>query len=114
MAKIYTSVFIVYICFGRATGIVNIDPEKKEKIDNFANSLLFDCNKHSNIVGMNLAVVFDGAVLYTTGYGVKNLSKSFLNCKHIKVKTWRKEFQHYSSFMRSKCPSNVCNEHIKK
>ena len=76
MAKIYTSVFIVYICFGRATGIVNIDPEKKEKIDNFANSLLFDCDKHSNIVGMNLAVVYEGEILYTTGYGVKNLGRS--------------------------------------
>ena len=98
MAKIYTSVLLVCICFGSATGIVNIDPEKKEKIDNFANSLLFDCDKHSNIVGMNFAVVFEGEVLYTTGYGVKNLGKSFLNCIHIKVKTWRKEFQHYSSF----------------
>ena len=78
MAKIYTSVFLVCICFGSATGIVNIDPEKKEKIDNFANSLLFDCDKHSNIVGMNLAVVFEGEVLYTTGYGVKNLGKYFL------------------------------------
>ena len=55
--------------------ITNIDPEKKEKIDDFINSLLFDCDKHSNVVGMNLAIVYEGEILYTTGYGVKNLGK---------------------------------------
>ena len=56
-------------------GITNIDPEKKEKIDDFINSLLFDCDKHSNVVGMNLAIVYEGEILYTTGYGLKNLGK---------------------------------------
>ena len=56
-------------------GIVNIDPEKKEKIDNFVNTLLFDCDRHSNVVGMNLAIVYEGEILYTTGYGVKHLGK---------------------------------------
>ena len=56
-------------------GIVNIDPEKKAKIDDFVNSLLSECDRHSNVVGMNLAVVYEGDVLYTTGYGVKNLGK---------------------------------------
>ena len=56
-------------------GIDNIDPEKKEKIDNFVNSLLLDCDKHSNIVGMNLAIVYEGEILYTTGYSLKNLGK---------------------------------------
>ena len=48
---------------------------KKEKIDNFVNTLLFDCDRHSNVVGMNLAIVYEGEILYTTGYGVKNLGK---------------------------------------
>ena len=59
------------MCFG----IDNIDPEKKEKIDKFVNSLLSNCDKHSNVVGMNLAIVYEGEILYTTGYGVKNLGK---------------------------------------
>ena len=58
-----------------AYGIVNIDPEKKEKIDNFVNKLLFDCSRHRNIVGMNLAIVYEGEILYTIGYGVKNLGE---------------------------------------
>ena len=77
MANIYTSAVLVGLCLGSATGIVNIHPEKKEKIDNFANSLLFDCDKHNDIVGMNLAIVHEGEVLYTTGYGIKNLGKYF-------------------------------------
>ena len=56
-------------------GIVNIYPEKKEKIDNFVNSLLSECDKHRNVVGMNLAIVYEGEILYTTGYGVKNLGR---------------------------------------
>ena len=56
-------------------GITNIDPEKKEMIDEFINSLLFDCDKH-NVVGMNLAVVYNGETLYTTGYGLRNLGES--------------------------------------
>ena len=103
MAKICTSVFLACICFASVTGIVNIDPEKKEKIDNFANSLLFDCDKHSNIVGMNLAVVFEGEVLYTTGYGVKNLGKSFHNCKRIiKLRPAGKNFNTTDLFVSSK------------
>ena len=56
----------------QCTGIVNIDPEKKQQIDDFINSVLFDCEKH-NIVGMNLAIVFQGETLYTTGYGLRDL-----------------------------------------
>ena len=56
-------------------GITNIDPEKKELIDEFVNSLLFGCDKHS-VVGMNLAVVYNGEILYTTGYGLRNLGES--------------------------------------
>ena len=54
---------------------MNIDPEKQQLIDDFINSLLFDCQKHK-IVGMNLAVVYQGETLYTTGYGVRNLGIS--------------------------------------
>ena len=56
------------------SGIINIDPEKKEQIDDFVNSLLFDCDKH-NVVGMNLAIVHNGEILYTTGYGLRNLGE---------------------------------------
>ena len=80
MTKICIAALHVCVFFGSAIGIVNIDPEKKEKIDNFANSLLFECDKH-NVVGMNLAVVHEGEVLYTTGYGVKNLGNFCLNRK---------------------------------
>ena len=70
------SILICVIIFCTTVyGIVNIDPEKKEKIDNFVNTLLFDCDRHSNVVGMNLAIVYEGEILYTTGYGVKNLGK---------------------------------------
>ena len=76
MAGLRTSVFLCIIIFcARISAIINIDPERKEKIDNFVNSLLFDCNRHRNIVGMNLAIVYEGEILYTTGYGVKNLGK---------------------------------------
>ena len=53
------SILICVIIFCTTVyGIVNIDPEKKEKIDNFVNTLLFDCDRHSNVVGMNLAIVY--------------------------------------------------------
>ena len=75
------SLLILVICLEYVTGIVNIESKKIEKIDNFINSLLFNCDRHSNIVGMNLAIVYEGEILYTTGYGVKNLGKFiFLNC----------------------------------
>ena len=66
---------MVIFCTTFVNGIVNIDPEKKEKIDNFVNSLLSECDRHSNVVGMNLAIVYEGEILYTTGYGVRNLRK---------------------------------------
>ena len=63
------------------SGIINIDPEKKEQIDDFINSLLFDCDKH-NVVGMNLAIVHNGEIVYTTGYGLRNLGEhDILNSK---------------------------------
>ena len=63
------------------SGIINIDPGKKEQIDDFINSLLFDCDKH-NVVGMNLAIVHNGEILYTTGYGLRNLGEhDILNSK---------------------------------
>ena len=53
---------------------MNIDPEKQQQIDDFINSLLFNCEKH-HVAGMNLAVVHQGETLYTTGYGVRNLGE---------------------------------------
>ena len=76
MAELRISVFLCIIIFcERISATINIDPKRKEKIDNFVNSLLFNCDKHSNVVGMNLAIVYEGEILYTTGYGVKNLGK---------------------------------------
>ena len=73
--SIRMSLLILLICIECVIGIVNINKKKKEKIDNFVNSLLFDCDRHSNVVGMNLAIVYEGEILYTTGYGVKNLGR---------------------------------------
>ena len=75
-----TSLLVLIICFESAIGSANIETKKKEKIDNFVNSLLFDCDRHSNVVGMNLAIVYEGEILYTTGYGVKNLGRFVLIC----------------------------------
>lgn len=55
-------------------GVANLDPEKQRRIDEFALSLIRDCDEH-DIAGLNLAVVQGGAVLYTTGYGVRNLGE---------------------------------------
>ena len=59
---------IVNECYG----VVNIDEGTKKLIDEFVESVIFDCEKH-DIVSMNLAVVSNGEVAYTTGYGVKDL-----------------------------------------
>ena len=59
---------IFYECYG----IVNIDEERRQLIDEFVESVIFDCEEH-DIVSMNLAVVYKGEVAYTTGYGVKDL-----------------------------------------
>ena len=75
MTELGKSVLCLIVLLPSVCGIDNIDPEKKEKIDNFVNSLLLNCNKHSNVVGINLAIVYEGEILYTTGYGVKNLGK---------------------------------------
>ena len=74
MAELRIGVFLCIIFCARISAIINIDSESKEKIDNFVNSL-FECDRHRYIVGMNLAIVFEGEILYTTGYGVKNLGK---------------------------------------
>ena len=75
MVRKHILLCVIIFCTTAVNGIVNLDPEKKEKIDTFINSLLFDCDRHRNIVGMNLAIVYEGEILYTTGYGVKNLGK---------------------------------------
>lgn len=59
----------------QSKAIVNIDPEKQQLIDDYINSLMFDCEQN-NIAGMNLAIVHQGETLYTTGYGVRNLGKN--------------------------------------
>ena len=57
---------VIIFCTTTVNGITNIDPEKKEKIDSFVNSLLSECDSHSNVVGMNLAIV-TARVRSTTG-----------------------------------------------
>ena len=74
--------FCVLLNIGNIDGIVNIDPEKKEQIDHFVNSLLFECDKH-NVVGMNLVVVYEGEILYTTVYGLRNIGASFYFIKNV-------------------------------
>ena len=73
MSRVYILLCLLGLC-RFSEGIVNIDPEKQQQIDDFINSLLFDCEKH-RVAGMNLAVVHQGETLYTTGYGVRNLGK---------------------------------------
>ena len=76
MERLGKSVMFFAIIFSTTVnGIVNIDPEKKEKIDNFVNSLLSECDEHRNVAGLSLAIVYEGEILYTTGYGVKNLGR---------------------------------------
>ena len=81
MEGIKKSILLCMIfCSAWVSGIVNINLEKKQKIDEFVNSLLFNCERHKNTVGMNLAVVYQGEILYTTGYGVRSLGKSNSFC----------------------------------
>ena len=70
--------FILLFCIALkvSQGKVHLDGEKKKNIDNFINSLLFDCAKHK-ISGMNLAIVFKGETLYTPGYGLRDIGKNF-------------------------------------
>ena len=70
-------IFVLYVAIfcTTANGIINIDPEKKEKIDNFVNSLLSECDRHQNVAGLGLSIVHEGEIIYTTGYGVKNLGR---------------------------------------
>ena len=65
---------VISLCsiFYKCNGIVNIDEERRQLIDEFVESVIFDCDIH-NIVSMNLGVVYKGEVAYTTGYGVKDL-----------------------------------------
>ncbi len=71
---------VLALCVVCVTGtVVKIHPEKRARIDSFVTGLLNDCEKQRNIVGMNLAVVYRGETLFTTGYGVKNRGiKNFL------------------------------------
>ena len=64
-------------CIVCVSGIENIDAEKQQKIDDFINSLLFSCGRH-HYAGMNLAIVYQGEIAYTTGYGVRNLGMNLL------------------------------------
>ena len=59
-------------------GIENIDEAKKQKLDDFINSVLFSCDRN-HFAGANLAVVYQGEAVYTTGYGVRHLRKKNKN-----------------------------------
>ncbi len=72
--RLLCTVSLLLLLAGSTRGVVNLDPDRKQLIDAFVNSLLFDCEKHQ-VAGMNLAVVFRGEVVYTTGYGVRDLGE---------------------------------------
>ena len=59
----------------KSNGISKIVDEKKHKIDDFMKSLFFSCERHS-FAGVNLAIVHQREIVYTTGYGVRNLGKT--------------------------------------
>ena len=67
--------FISFVFAGKCAGIIKIADEKKQNIDNFMNSLFFSCDRH-RFAGVNLAVVYQGEIAYTTGYGVRNLGEN--------------------------------------
>ena len=67
--------FLLFVFAEKSTGISKIVDEKKHKIDDFMNSLFFSCDRHS-FAGANLAIVHQGEIVYTTGYGVRNLGKT--------------------------------------
>lgn len=80
---------LAFVTFRQSGGIVNIDPEKRQQIDDFINSILFDCEKH-DVVGMSLAIVYRGDTLYTTGYGLKDLGEVCLCVKLPRVSPQKK------------------------
>ena len=72
--SVFLAIFVFVKLFQMSGAVENIEPEKKQKIDEFINGLLNDCKK-LNIVGINLAVVYRGETLYTTGYGLRDLGR---------------------------------------
>ena len=73
-----TCVILITLLIVNTNGIENIDEVKKQKIDDFINSLLFSCDRN-NFAGANLALIYQGQVVYTTGYGVRHLRKKNIN-----------------------------------
>ena len=66
---------LLFVFAEKSNGISKIVDETKHKIDDFMNSLFFSCDRHS-FAGVNLAIVHQGEIVYTTGYGVRNLGKN--------------------------------------
>ena len=54
-----TCVILITLFIVNTSGIENIDEAKKQKIDDFINSLLFSCDRN-HFAGANLAVVYRG------------------------------------------------------
>ena len=73
-------VLVSVVSISSINGKVNISKEKRQKIDGFIDSLLFSCERHS-FAGANLAIVYQGEIVYTTGYGVRNLGQTFIFTK---------------------------------
>ena len=71
------TLLLTLFCVVYVSGIENIDADKKQKIDDFINSLLFSCGRH-HYAGMNFAIVYQGEIAYTTGYGVRNLGMNLV------------------------------------
>ena len=71
------TLILTLFCVVYVSGIENIDADKKQKIDDFINSLLFSYGRH-HYAGMNLAIVYQGEIAYTTGYGARNLGMNLV------------------------------------
>ena len=63
------NVLLCVVILYNSADIVNIDPEKKEKLT----TLLIACCQNLTNAEMLLAIVSKEEILYTTGYNVKNL-----------------------------------------
>ena len=81
-----TCVILMTLFIVNTNGIENIDEVKKQKIDYFINSLLFSCDRN-HFAGANLALVYQGEVVYTTGYGVRHLRKKNINFYYYRPHT---------------------------
>ena len=83
--------FVVLLTFiSSHVNALSKDEDVKSKIDSFMNNIL----KCRNIPGINLAIVKDGNILFTDGYGLRrfNGSDAVDNTTHFGVASLSKAF----------------------